>query len=145
LQLETQLAEGVSCNNTFACIFLEWTLLMATLSTNMQVCFIGPDIGPLKAIIVGPEQGAWQLDEVVVSSSAGSHTQRFMCREHLGRKNGKGAAVLKVVPDGKVVYGSGDSATLISVVRATSPLNSLSSRAAFKISCDILGFVDLKS
>lgn len=83
----------------------------------MQVCFIGPDIGPLKAVIVGPEQGAWKLDEVVVSSSVGAHTQRFMCREQLGEKSGKGAVMLKVVPDGKVVYGSGESATLISVVR----------------------------
>lgn len=82
----------------------------------MQVCFIGPDIGPLKAVVVGPEEGAWNLDEVIVSSSAGARTQRFMCREHLGQKSGKGAAVLKVVPEGKVVYGSGERATLISVV-----------------------------
>ena len=89
----------------------------------LQVCFIGPDIGPLKAVVVGPEEGAWMLDEVVVSSSAGARTQRFMCREHLGEKSSKGAAVLKAVPEGKVVYGSGDRATLISVVCAAAFLN----------------------
>lgn len=67
--------------------------------------------------MVGPECGAWHLTEMVVSNSKQGLTQHFVCRQHLGTKAGKGAALLPAVPPGAVVYGTGDSALLLSVVR----------------------------
>lgn len=72
----------------------------------------------VQAILVGPECGAWKLTEVVVSNSRLALTQNFVCRQHLGTKWGKGAALIPAVPPGAVVYGSGDTAILLSAVRS---------------------------
>lgn len=71
----------------------------------------------LQAVLVGPECGAWKLTEMVVSNSRQQLTQHFVCRQHLGTKGGKGAALLPAVPPGAVVYGTGDTAVLLSAVR----------------------------
>eukprot|EP00892_Ulva_mutabilis_P002528 jgi/Ulvmu1/12276/UM087_0010.1 len=83
-----------------------------------EVFFPGPDVGQLEAVLVGPECGAWKLSEVVVSNSRQALTQHFVCRQHLGTKGGRGAALLPAVPPGAVVYGSGDTAVLLSAGEA---------------------------
>jgi hypothetical protein len=64
---------------------------------------------------MGTESGSWQVDEVMVVSSRTHHTDRFVCRECLGTK-GTSAAFLIPVPPGAVVYGSGESATILTKV-----------------------------
>lgn len=41
-----------------------------------EVSFSAPELGPLAALIVGPEQGRWLCEEVDVSSSRTGHTDR---------------------------------------------------------------------
>ena len=36
----------------------------------------GPELGPLAGLMVGPEQGGWQVDEITVVSSRTSHVDR---------------------------------------------------------------------
>lgn len=43
-----------------------------------QVCFLGPELGPLAGLLVGPQMGSWLLEEAHVSSSRTRHTDR--CR-----------------------------------------------------------------
>lgn len=52
-----------------------------------EVSFLAPELGPLTALIVGPEQGRWVCDEVDVSSSRTGHTDRWAGRPrgHAGR------------------------------------------------------------
>ncbi|EFN54594.1 hypothetical protein CHLNCDRAFT_135440 [Chlorella variabilis] len=68
-----------------------------------EVSFSAPELGPLAALIVGPEQG------------------RFVCRESLG-EGGQAAAYLLPVPADAVVYGSGDAA--VAITKASMPLAS---------------------
>jgi hypothetical protein len=42
-----------------------------------EVCFLGPELGPLAAMLVSPEGGTWSLDEVTVASSRTNHTDRW--------------------------------------------------------------------
>ncbi len=44
-----------------------------------EVSFGAPELGPLAALIVGPEQGRWLCEEVDVSSSRTGHTDRHAC------------------------------------------------------------------
>jgi hypothetical protein len=81
-----------------------------------EVSFAGPDLGPLAAILAGPEEGAWQLSEVIVANSRQMLTQRFICRERLGREGGSGAAFMTPLPPNAVVYGSGEKAVLMTQV-----------------------------
>lgn len=82
-----------------------------------EVSFCAAELGPLAALIVGPEQGRWVCEEVDVSSSRTGHTDRFVCREALG-EGGEAAAYLRPVPPGAVVYGSGDSAVIVTKAQA---------------------------
>ena len=41
-----------------------------------EVSFASPELGPLAALLVGPEAGRWLCDEVDVSSSRTGHTDR---------------------------------------------------------------------
>jgi hypothetical protein len=41
-----------------------------------QVCFLGPELGPLAGLLVGPQMGSWLLEEAHVSSSRTRHTDR---------------------------------------------------------------------
>ena len=41
-----------------------------------EVSFLGPELGPLRALLVGPEAGRWYCDEVDVYSSRTGHTDR---------------------------------------------------------------------
>jgi hypothetical protein len=83
-----------------------------------EVSFKGPDLGPLAALVVGPEAGSWRCDEVDVASSRTGAAERFVCRELLGG-GGAPAAHLRPVPPGAVVYGSGDSAVVLSKAEAS--------------------------
>jgi hypothetical protein len=82
-----------------------------------EVSFAGPDVGPLSCVLIGPERGAWKLNEVIISNSRENLMQRFICREHLGSKRGNGAAFMSPVPAEAVVYGSGSNAVVLSRVR----------------------------
>jgi hypothetical protein len=82
-----------------------------------QVSILAPELGPLAAALVAPEGGSWVLDELNVSSSRTNHIDRFVCRHQLGGRRGEGAAYLTPVPPGAVVYGSGDSARILTKVR----------------------------
>ena len=43
-----------------------------------EISFIGPDIGPVASLMVAPQQGTWQLDEVTVTSaSRHDHSDRY--------------------------------------------------------------------
>ncbi|KAL4855806.1 hypothetical protein ACK3TF_003579 [Chlorella vulgaris] len=82
-----------------------------------EVSFSAPELGPLAALMVGPEQGRWLCEEVDVSSSRTGHTDRFVCRSALG-EGGQPAAYLQPMPPGCVMYGSGDSAVVVTKERA---------------------------
>jgi hypothetical protein len=41
-----------------------------------EVCFLGPELGSLRALLVGPEAGRWYCDEIDVYSSRSGHTDR---------------------------------------------------------------------
>ena len=41
----------------------------------------GPELGPLAGLMVGPEQGGWQVDEITVVSSRTSHVDRFVLNQ----------------------------------------------------------------
>lgn len=81
-----------------------------------EVSIVGPDLGPLSAILVGTEAGSWQLDEVAVTNSRENLTHRFMCRDWVGREGDAGAAHMTPLPPGTVLYGSGDQAVLMTQV-----------------------------
>ena len=38
---------------------------------------VGPELGPLKSLLIAPEKGSWRLEEVTVSSSRSRHTDRW--------------------------------------------------------------------
>lgn len=90
-----------------------------------EVCFADQDIGPLEAMIVGPQSGTWGCEEVTVSSSAdmdGGST-RFLSREKsqvLGSSPEHSAAYMMAVPQGAVVYGEGESAKILTSSEALS-------------------------
>ena len=69
-------------------------------------------------VLVGPEQGSWQLEEASITNSREHLTQQFICRDVLGRGDSPGAAYMTPVPPGTVVYGSGDQAVLLTRVCA---------------------------
>lgn len=79
-----------------------------------EVCFLGPELGPLAGLMVGPEQGGWQVDEITVVSSRTGHVDRFLCRQRLGYRADKQAEYLTPVPSESVVYGSGETAVVLS-------------------------------
>jgi hypothetical protein len=81
-----------------------------------EVSFAGPNLGPLAAVMLGPEEGGWQMEEVVISNSREAVTQRFVGAEAMGSGAGQGAALLTPVPPDSVVYGSGDSAVFMTQV-----------------------------
>jgi hypothetical protein len=83
-----------------------------------QVSILAPELGPLAAVMVAPEGGSWVLEEVNVSSSRTNHIDRFVCRGRLGGRKGEAAAYLTPVPPGAVVYGSGETARILTKVRA---------------------------
>ena len=41
-----------------------------------EVSFLGPELGALAALLVGPEAGGWTLDEANVSSARTHHMDR---------------------------------------------------------------------
>ncbi len=75
----------------------------------------GPELGPLASLMVAPEEGSWRVDEVTVSSSRSRHTDRFVCRDPLG-SSGQSMGFLAPVPQDAVVYGSGESAVILTRV-----------------------------
>ena len=81
----------------------------------------GPELGPLASLMVAPEEGSWRVDEVTVSSSRSRLTDRFLCRDPLG-SSGQSMGFLAPVPQDAVVYGSGESAVVLTRVRAAVPL-----------------------
>ncbi|KAF6257027.1 hypothetical protein COO60DRAFT_1526268 [Scenedesmus sp. NREL 46B-D3] len=83
-----------------------------------EVSFVAPELGDLAAIMVAPEGGSWMCDEVDVSSSRTSHTDRFVCRKRLGGRKGEPAAYVTPVPPNAVVYGSGEAARVITKEQA---------------------------
>ena len=46
---------------------------------SVQVCFLGPELGPLESLLVAPEGGDWYLEEANVSSSRTGHSDRCAC------------------------------------------------------------------
>jgi hypothetical protein len=83
-----------------------------------EISFLGPEVGPLSAVIVAPECGTWRCDELDVSSSRSGATSRFVCRDDVGDRGPHAAAYLRPVPPGSVVYGSGDSSIVLSKEQA---------------------------
>ncbi len=49
---------------------------MLTAASSPQVCFLGPELGPLESLLVAPEGGDWYLEEANVSSSRTGHSDR---------------------------------------------------------------------
>lgn len=80
-----------------------------------EVSVLGPDIGPLTALLIGPESGTWNLEDVTISSSRTQNTLKFICRQKLGEKNNP-AVVLRPIPEDTIIYGSGDTAVALSKV-----------------------------
>eukprot|EP00878_Enallax_costatus_P020136 GHUV01021268.1.p3 GENE.GHUV01021268.1~~GHUV01021268.1.p3 ORF type:complete len:134 (+),score=37.81 GHUV01021268.1:691-1092(+) len=81
-----------------------------------EVSFMACELGDLAAVLVAPEGGSWVCDEVDVFSSRTKHMDRFVCRKRLGGRKGDPAAYLTPVPPNAVVYGTGDTARVISKV-----------------------------
>lgn len=79
-----------------------------------EVSFAGPNLGPLEALVIGPESGSWQMDEVIISNSRETLTQRFVCRT---ADPSNGTVFLTPLPNNAVVWGSGDQAVLMTPVR----------------------------
>ena len=80
--------------------------------TTTEVSFVSPDLGPLSAVIVGPQSGTWGCSEVVVSSSAdvGVASSKFLSKDRggiLGQDVLQSASYLVRVPQGSIVYGEG--------------------------------------
>lgn len=84
-----------------------------------EVSFLGPEVGPLAAVIVAPEAGTWRCDELDVSSSRSGNTARFVCRDDVGDRGAHAAAFLRPVPPGGVVYGSGDASVVLTKEQAS--------------------------
>ena len=82
---------------------------------QMSILGAAAELGPLASLLLAPEEGSWGVDEVTVSSSRTGHTDRFVCKEPLGAA---GAGFLSPVPPGAVVYGSGETAVVLTKVRA---------------------------
>ena len=40
--------------------------------------YAGPELGPLAGLMVGPEQGGWQVEEITVVSSRSGHVDRYL-------------------------------------------------------------------
>lgn len=40
--------------------------------------YAGPELGPLAGLMVGPEQGGWQVEEITVVSSRTGHVDRYL-------------------------------------------------------------------
>jgi hypothetical protein len=59
--------------------FLRYAFFMLLLQEGAvdEVSFVAPELGDLAAIMVAPEGGSWVCDEVDVSSSRTSHTDRY--------------------------------------------------------------------
>ena len=70
----------------------------------------------LPPILLPPTSAASPLLSPTGASSSPPSPPRFQCREKLGVTQGEGAAWLTAVPLDALVYGSGDSAILISKV-----------------------------
>ena len=80
--------------------------------TTTEVSFVAPDLGPLEAVIVGPQSGTWGCSEVVVSSSAdvGAMSSKFLSKDRggiLGEDPMHSASYLVRVPLGSILYGEG--------------------------------------
>eukprot|EP00890_Picochlorum_soloecismus_P002357 jgi/Picsp_1/3121/NSC_05962-R1_protein len=88
-----------------------------------EISIVGPDLGELEALIVGPQSGTWGCEEIVVSSSAEKEraSTKFVCTEHrslLGSDPMHSATYMFAVPLGTVVYGQGESAKILSASEA---------------------------
>ncbi|GAX81864.1 hypothetical protein CEUSTIGMA_g9292.t1 [Chlamydomonas eustigma] len=79
-----------------------------------EISFSAPDVGPLAGVLVGIETGTWVPQEINVHSSCTGIIDRFMCKEKVGERAGEGAVWLTSVPEGLRVYGSGETATVVS-------------------------------
>ena len=44
----------------------------------VSLLLTGPELGPLAGLMVGPEQGGWQVDEVTDASSRSGHVDRYV-------------------------------------------------------------------
>ena len=88
-----------------------------------EISFVGPDLGELEALLVGPQSGTWGCEEIVVSSSAEKEraSTKFLCKESrslLGSDPMHSAAYMIAVPLGTIVYGEGESAKILSASEA---------------------------
>lgn len=83
-----------------------------------EVSILAPDLGSISALLLATEGGTWTVDEVIVSSSRTSHIDRFVCRRKLGGKSTSPAAYLTPVPPDAVIYGSGESALVLTKEQA---------------------------
>ena len=66
---------------------------------------------------------------MTVSSSRSRHTDRFLCRDALGAA-GQSAGYLSPLPQDAVVYGSGESAVILTRVRPLSLLRGMNASLA---------------
>lgn len=81
-----------------------------------EVSFSGPDLGPIRGLLIGPESGSWRVDEVTMLASNKEKAEKFVCRDQLGGKRGDGAALLLPISPDEVMYGSGQSAMTLTKV-----------------------------
>eukprot|EP01024_Parvocaulis_polyphysoides_P008365 TRINITY_DN12487_c0_g1_i2.p1 TRINITY_DN12487_c0_g1~~TRINITY_DN12487_c0_g1_i2.p1 ORF type:complete len:374 (-),score=33.13 TRINITY_DN12487_c0_g1_i2:72-1031(-) len=76
-----------------------------------EVFFVGPELGDLAGVLVGPESGAWQLNELQVTSSRSKKIHHFRCRERLG-EGGISATYLYPHSPNAMVYGEANSSAV---------------------------------
>jgi len=72
-----------------------------------EVSFVGLDVGAIRAVLLAPQSGTWEVDEVNVSSSRSPASHRFVCRKRLGRGRRADADAVQLlpVPADVVMYG----------------------------------------
>ena len=95
-----------------SCRWHQWLCASRNPSLKFSVPGAAAELGPLASLMLAPEEGSWGVDEVTVSSSRTGHTDRFVCKEPLGA-----LGFLSPVPPGAVVYGSGETAVVLTRVR----------------------------
>jgi hypothetical protein len=72
----TLLRLSCTVRRAFCLLYASHSLLCLQEGSVDEVSFVAAELGDLAAIMVAPEGGSWMCDEVDVSSSRTSHTDR---------------------------------------------------------------------
>lgn len=71
-----------------------WHVQCSPAFVEVEAACAGPELGPLAGLMVGPEQGGWQVDEVTVVSSRTAHVDRYSVHLFNNTSNGHIFSVL---------------------------------------------------